>query len=85
MKVVTAVANGELKQNLTVKSKGRTRAMRGGLVGTRMEIRIPGAQPHRHLADIQAMIEKASLPERPAARALKIFSHLAEVEGKTPQ
>jgi hypothetical protein len=60
----------------------RTRALRGGLVGTRVEIRVPGEQPHRHLLDIQALVEKASLPQRAAERALKIFSHLAEVEGK---
>jgi hypothetical protein len=60
----------------------RTRAVRGGLVGTRVEIRVPGEQPHRHLEDIQALIEKARLPEKAAAQALKIFRHLAEVEGK---
>jgi len=60
----------------------RTRAVRGGLVGTRVDIRVPGEQPHRHLADIQDLIEKASLPEKAAARALEIFNHLAEVEGK---
>jgi hypothetical protein len=60
----------------------RTRAMRGGLVGTRVDIRVPGEQPHRHLADIQAMLEKASLPEHAAANALKVFNRLAEVEGK---
>ena len=74
---------GELKKlSLGFYEFKRTRAMRSGLVGTRIEINIPAAQPHRHLADIQALIEKASLPERPAARALKIFSHLAEVEGR---
>src|SRR5271157_1516837 len=60
----------------------RTRAVRGGLVGTRVDIRIPGEQPHRHLADIQKLIEKTSLPEKAAGQALKIFNHLAEVEGK---
>jgi hypothetical protein len=60
----------------------RTRAVRGSLVGTRVEIRVPGEQPHRHLADIQALVEKASLPEQAASRALKIFNHLAEVEGR---
>lgn len=60
----------------------RTRAMRSGLVGTRVEIHIPAEQPHRHLADIQALIEGASLPEKPAAQALKVFNHLAEVEGR---
>ncbi len=60
----------------------RTRALRGGVVGTRVDIQVPGKQPHRHLADIQALLEQASLPEKSAARALKIFTHLADVEGK---
>jgi hypothetical protein len=60
----------------------RTRALRGGVVGTRVDIQVPGKQPHRHLADIQGLLEQASLPEKAAARALKIFMHLAEVEGK---
>jgi hypothetical protein len=59
-----------------------TRTMRGGLVGARVDIRVPDKQPHRHLADLQALIEKASLPEKAARRALEIFNHLAEVEGK---
>lgn len=60
----------------------RTRAMRGGLMGTRVEIRVPGEQPQRHLGDIQAIIEKASLPAKAAELALKAFTRLAEVEGK---
>lgn len=60
----------------------RTRALRGGLVGARVDIRVPGEQPHRKLADIQAMIEKAALPPNAAARAIAIFHRLAEVEGK---
>jgi hypothetical protein len=60
----------------------RTRALRGGLVGTRIDIRVPGEQPHRKLADIQSLLENASLPEKAAGQALKVFSHLAEVEGK---
>jgi hypothetical protein len=60
----------------------RTRAVRGGLVGTRVDIRVPGEQPHRKLADIQALLEKASLPAKVLSQALKIFNHLAEVEGK---
>ncbi len=60
----------------------RTRAVRGGLVGTRVDIRVPEEQPHRHLADIETMITGAALPERAAANALKAFRHLAEVEGK---
>jgi hypothetical protein len=60
----------------------RTRALRGGLVGTRVEIHVPREQPHRHLADIRGLIENASLPEKSAGQALKTFNHLAEVEGK---
>jgi hypothetical protein len=74
---------GELKKlSLGFYEFKRTRAVRGGLVGTRVDIRVPGEQPHRKLADIQGLLEKASLPEKAAARALKIFNHLAEVEGK---
>jgi hypothetical protein len=60
----------------------RTRAVRGGLVGTRVEIRVPGEQPHRSLADIQSLLEKAALPEHGASQALKVFGRLAEVEGR---
>ncbi len=60
----------------------RTRAMRGGLMGTRVDIRVPGEQPPRKLADIQSLIEKAPLPEKAAGRAIEIFTRLAEVEGK---
>jgi uncharacterized protein (TIGR00299 family) protein len=60
----------------------RTKALRGGLVGTRVDIRVPGEQPHRHLSHIQNLIEKASLPVKAATQAVKIFTHLAEVEGK---
>ena len=59
-----------------------SRAMRSGLAGTRVEIIVPGAQPHRHLADVSALIDKAALPAKAATRALQIFSNLAEVEGK---
>lgn len=60
----------------------RTRAMRGGLVGTRVEIRVPGEQPHRRLGDIQMLLEHASLPGNAREQALKVFTRLAEAEGK---
>lgn len=60
----------------------RTRALRGGLMSTRVEIRVPGDQPHRHISDIQSIIEKASLPAKAAELALNTFTRLAEVEGK---
>ncbi|MGA2986452.1 MAG: nickel pincer cofactor biosynthesis protein LarC [Terriglobia bacterium] len=74
---------GELKKlSLGFYEFKRTRALRCGLLGTRVDIRVPGEQPHRHLADIQTLVENASLPEKAAALSLKVFNHLAEVEGK---
>jgi hypothetical protein len=60
----------------------RTRALRGGLVGTRVEIRVPGEQPHRTLPDIQNLLAAASLPAKAANQALKVFNRLAEAEGR---
>jgi uncharacterized protein (TIGR00299 family) protein len=60
----------------------RTRAVRGSLVGTRIDIRVPPDQPHRHLSDIQKLIQDASLPGKAAGLALKTFNHLAVVEGR---
>jgi hypothetical protein len=60
----------------------RTRAVRSSLVGTRIDIRVPGEQPHRHLSDIRKLIEDAALPGRAAKNALKTFAILAEVEAK---
>ena len=77
---------GELKKlSLGFYEFKRTRAVRGGLVGTRVDIRVPGEQPHRHLADIQALIEKASLPERAAAPGAEDFQPSGRGGGKTPQ
>jgi len=59
-----------------------TRAVRGNLVGARVDIRIPGQQPHRKLADIEELIGKTELAETVKEKALKIFRRLAEVEGK---
>lgn len=59
-----------------------TRAVRGGLAGTRVEILVPGHQPHRHLSHIEALIKNAALPENAARIALEVFGRLAEVEGK---
>ena len=63
----------------------RTRAVRGGLVGTRMDIRVPGEQPHRHLADIQALMEKASLPEKAAEPGAEDFQPSRRGGRKTSQ
>ena len=60
----------------------RTRALRGHLVGTRVEIRVPGKQPSRKLRDIEALIRDSELSAGVKERALKVFSRLAEAEGK---
>jgi uncharacterized protein (TIGR00299 family) protein len=60
----------------------RTRALRGHLVGTRVEIRVPGKQPSRKLRDIEALIRDSELSVGVKERALKVFSRLAEAEGK---
>jgi pyridinium-3,5-bisthiocarboxylic acid mononucleotide nickel chelatase len=60
----------------------RTRAVRGSLVGTRVEIRAPGEHPARHLAHIEKLIGESALSESVKERALGIFRRLAEVEGK---
>jgi uncharacterized protein (TIGR00299 family) protein len=60
----------------------RTRALRGGIVGTRFEVETSSDQPHRKLADIEGMIEPAGLSASVKERALKIFRRLAEAEGK---
>lgn len=59
-----------------------SRAVRGGLVGGRVEIRVPGEQPQRKLADIEGLLEKAALPEKAKEKSLQAFQRLAEVEGK---
>ncbi len=60
----------------------RTRALRGGIVGTRFEVETSGDQPHRRLADIESMIAPSGLSARVKERALKIFRRLGEAEGK---
>ncbi len=61
------------------------RALRAGLVGTRVEIDVPGQQPERHLCDIERLLKNSALTETVKERALKIFGRLAEVEGKLHQ
>ncbi len=60
----------------------RTRAVRGGLAGTRVEVRVPGSQPERKLADIVTLLKSSSLEDPVKKRALEIFTRLAEAEGK---
>ena len=60
----------------------RTRATRGGITGTRFEVEVTGDHPHRHLKDIIAIIEPATISDSTKQNALKIFRRLAEAEGK---
>jgi uncharacterized protein (TIGR00299 family) protein len=60
----------------------RTRALRGGIVGTRWEIEVGPDQPHRKLGDIEELIGRAALSDGVKEKSLKIFRRLAEVEGR---
>jgi pyridinium-3,5-bisthiocarboxylic acid mononucleotide nickel chelatase len=60
----------------------RTRALRGHLVGTRVEIHFPGKQPHRKLRDIEALIADSGLSTGVKEQTLKVFGRLAQAEGK---
>jgi hypothetical protein len=59
-----------------------TRAVRGHLVGTRIEIRIPAKQPSRKLGDIAGLIAHSELSASVKQRVLDVFNRLAEAEGK---
>jgi uncharacterized protein (TIGR00299 family) protein len=74
---------GELKKvSLGFYEFKRTRAVRGTLVGTRVEVLVRGEQSRRKLADIEELIGKTTLSQSVKERSLKIFGRLAEVEGK---
>lgn len=74
---------GELKKiSLGFYEFKRTRAVRGSLVGTRVEVHVRGEQPRRKLPDIEELISKPALPGAVKEKALKIFGRLADVEGK---
>jgi hypothetical protein len=60
----------------------RTRAVRGHLVGTRIDVLIPAEQPRRKLGDIEELIAHSALPASVQQRVLKVFGRLAEAEGK---
>ncbi len=60
----------------------RTRAVRGGVAGTRIEIRDPGQHRTRHLSDVEKLLGESALAEGVKAQALEIFRRLAEVEAR---
>lgn len=56
---------------------------KGGIAGTTFDVSAEAQPPSRHWRDIRSLIERATLPERARARALKIFELLAEAEAQT--
>jgi uncharacterized protein (TIGR00299 family) protein len=60
----------------------RSRAVRGHLAGTRVEICVPARQPGRKLGDITGLILQSALSASVQRRILNVFNRLAEAEGK---
>ena len=59
---------------------GETR--RGPFAATRVDVRVAGAQPHRHLHHVTAILEAADLPREVRERAAGVFRRLAEAEAE---
>ncbi|HEY6865851.1 MAG TPA: LarC family nickel insertion protein, partial [Candidatus Eisenbacteria bacterium] len=55
---------------------------RGPFAATRVEVRVEGAQPHRHLRHVLEILEAADLPGPARARAQDAFRRLAEAEAQ---
>jgi len=55
---------------------------RGPFVARRVEVSIPGRQPHRHLHHIDAMLERASIDAGVRERARRVFRRLAAAEAE---
>ncbi len=60
------------------------RARRGAFEAAHLEVATPETvqPPHRHLADLLALLEGADLPERPRQRAEAVLRRLAEAEAR---
>ncbi|MEO5327481.1 MAG: nickel pincer cofactor biosynthesis protein LarC [Magnetococcus sp. THC-1_WYH] len=59
-----------------------SRQRRGGLLGTHIVFHVPQEHHHRHLPDILAIITRSQLPEPVKNDASRIFTLLAEAEGR---
>ncbi len=57
-------------------------ARRGPFVAARVEVRVEGKQPHRHLHHVNAILEAADLPARARELARAAFRRLAEAEAE---
>jgi uncharacterized protein (TIGR00299 family) protein len=66
-----------------------SRVTRGPFAATRVEVRAPREQPHRHLRHIEAMLQAADLSASVRERSLAVFRRLAqaeaEVHGSSPE
>jgi len=56
------------------------RVSKRGISGTRVSVRAEASHEHRGLSDITAIIARAELPREVAARAVAVFTRLAEAE-----
>lgn len=63
-------------------SLGLSRVKRVGILATKVDVRVEERQPHRHLADIRAILSQSRLPDSVRERSLAVFTALAEAEGK---
>jgi hypothetical protein len=59
-----------------------SKVRRGAFAATRVDVRIEGPQPHRHLHHIRAILDAADLPAAARARAHAAFRRLAEAEAE---
>jgi uncharacterized protein (TIGR00299 family) protein len=59
-----------------------TTTERGGIGATHVEVAAPGPPRVRDWAGLRAVLEGADLPEAVRARALAVFTRLAEAEGR---
>ena len=57
-----------------------TREVRGWLSGTRMHVMAPEQDSHRHLHDVESIIQASQLPAHVKTQAIAIFTKLAEAE-----
>ncbi|MEK7204407.1 MAG: LarC family nickel insertion protein, partial [candidate division NC10 bacterium] len=56
---------------------------RGAFIGTQVHVRTDEhGHPHRHLKDVEALLDRADIPDPVRADAKQIFRRLAEAEAK---
>jgi hypothetical protein len=60
----------------------RSEVHRGAFRACRIDVRVEGRQPHRHLRDVRAILDRAGLPALARARAHAAFTRLGEAEAQ---